>query len=275
VLLTGEGGDEWLTVTPLLAADLIRRGRLDQLWRLFANSRRSFQLSAIAHARSLLWSSGARPVISGRVRVIAERTFPAWLRRRWQREIERKTPSWIAPDQALRSELLARAGSMRSQPLPVERYVAEALTSLDHPLVALEREEAFENGRRIGAPVLAPYLDAELVRLLFAVPPELLSRGGRAKGPIRERIARKFPGLGFERQKKLTATSFATRLFVAQIPPLLRASEAVEALGDLGIVEPHRLRTELQDVILDRRRHRYAILAWHTLSAESWLRSHA
>jgi hypothetical protein len=153
-------------------------------------------------------------------------------------------------------------------------YVAEALTSLDHPLVALEREEAFESGRRIGAVVLAPYLDAELVRLLFAVPPQMLSRGGRAKGLIRERIATKFPGHGFERQKKLTATSFATRLFVEQIPPLLQAPDAVQALGELGIVDPHRLRAELRAVTLDRRRHRYAILAWHTLSAEFWLRSH-
>ena len=43
-ILTGQGGDEWLTVTPYLSADLMRRGAFVELAQFFGMLRRSFQL---------------------------------------------------------------------------------------------------------------------------------------------------------------------------------------------------------------------------------------
>lgn len=275
VLLTGEGGDEWLTVTPLLAADLIRKGQLGALWRLLAETRRSYHLSTAATTSALLWKFGMRPLVAGGMRSLLEVSAPWLLRRRWKRQIAQATPGWIAPDPQLRAEVLSRAENARSRPLASEHYLAELLTALDHPLVSMDREEAFDNGRRLGAPILSPYLDADLVELLFATPPDLLSRGGRAKGLARARLARRFPDLGFERQKKLTATAFATRMFVAQATTMLRAKRPFEVLEELGIVDSRRFADELRRTIAEPSRHADAFSAWYGFSTESWLRAHA
>src|SRR5262249_40742338 len=55
IILTGQGGDEWLTVTPLLSADLLRRGELFELAQFFGNLRRSHTLPTLALARNALW----------------------------------------------------------------------------------------------------------------------------------------------------------------------------------------------------------------------------
>ena len=44
-ILTGEGGDEWLTVTPYLSADLIRRGALVELAQFFGTLLRSYSVA--------------------------------------------------------------------------------------------------------------------------------------------------------------------------------------------------------------------------------------
>src|SRR5262245_13453223 len=61
-ILTGQGGDEWLGVTPLLAANLIRRGAVVELAQLYGTFRRSYPAGSIATARQLLWTWGLRPL---------------------------------------------------------------------------------------------------------------------------------------------------------------------------------------------------------------------
>src|SRR5207249_4858167 len=41
-ILTGSGGDEWLTVSPMLAADLLRHFDLSGVYQLWRTARRSF-----------------------------------------------------------------------------------------------------------------------------------------------------------------------------------------------------------------------------------------
>ena len=62
-ILSGHGGDEWLTVTPYLSADLIRRGALIQWAQLFATFWRSYRLSALTLTRNMTWKFGVRPLI--------------------------------------------------------------------------------------------------------------------------------------------------------------------------------------------------------------------
>ena len=87
-------------------------------------------------------------------------------------------------------------------------YFRELWESLDHPLTAMEMEEVFESGTRMGLRILMPYWDADLLEMLYRIPPHLLNKGGRSKGLVRQSVARRFPQLGFERQKKVIATNF-------------------------------------------------------------------
>jgi asparagine synthase (glutamine-hydrolysing) len=53
-ILTGSGGDEWLTVTPVYAADLLRSGRLLELAELGRTQARSFNVAPWLLARNLV-----------------------------------------------------------------------------------------------------------------------------------------------------------------------------------------------------------------------------
>ena len=68
VILTGGGGDEWLGVTPLLAADLIRTLDVVGLYRLWSTMQSSYPLPWHLIIRNTLWTFGARPLVSDNYR---------------------------------------------------------------------------------------------------------------------------------------------------------------------------------------------------------------
>src|SRR5262249_54604315 len=60
-VLTGTGGDEWLAVSPLLAADLIRAGDIAAFYHLWNAQRRSHAASPLKMLKFLMWTAGMRP----------------------------------------------------------------------------------------------------------------------------------------------------------------------------------------------------------------------
>src|SRR5690606_21694300 len=62
-VLTGGGGDEWLTVTPLIAADYLQRGEFGALFAYLGVLSRSLNLQRRHLWRNVLWSNGARPLL--------------------------------------------------------------------------------------------------------------------------------------------------------------------------------------------------------------------
>ena len=125
-------------------------------------------------------------------------------------------PSWRSSDPKLWSELALRAETIETErtrePARYGYYFAEIRLSLDHTLMSWEMEEIFENGKRLGVRFLQPYFDAELAEMLYRTPMALLNRGGLTKGLVRDTISRRFPGLGFDRQKKIEITEFFSDL---------------------------------------------------------------
>jgi len=268
VILTGTGGDEWLAVSPLLAADLIRTGDIAGLYRFWNAQRRSHRASSLRMLKFLLWTAGMRPLLSNAVRRILERRAPSILRAR-----RRPTrPGWLAPDPALWAELEERA----QLTLPVEKldgngyYVREMRTALDHPLVSIEFEEVFENGRRLDLRYLHPFLDADLVDLLYRMPPQLLNRGDRSKGLVRDALARRFPNLGFERQKKILVTDFFSSVMFREGPGLWQSLGGPRALADLGIIDGLATEKMIQQILGKKPTEAFRVC--ELLSLETWLR---
>src|SRR5262249_45079480 len=156
---TGSGGDEWLSVSPYLAADLLRHGDVVGLYHLWQNLQRSYPLPRFAMLRNLLWSCGARPLLVDTADALA----PALTRRM---RSAKAMPPWLAPDPALRQALSRRAEEHRLLPRGESFYVREMQRSFDHPLVSWEFEETFENGQRLGVTIQSPFLDADVVAFL-------------------------------------------------------------------------------------------------------------
>lgn len=271
-ILTGHGGDEWLTVTPTYAANLLSRGDLVGLYRLGQAHRRSFRMPLWRVIHSLLWRFGARPVLAGGAAAAMARVAPAALQARRRRQIARATPDWVAPDPALRQAVEQRALVEPGAQLG-DFYLRELRESLDHPLVAMEHEENFENARRMGVRLAYPFVDPDLVDFLYRVPPELLSRGGRAKGLVRQTLSTRFPGLGFERQRKVVATPFVEPRLAEEAPRAWKAMGGTPALAETGIVDLPGVTRIVREASAPGVQKSALYSLWSILSVETWLRA--
>jgi asparagine synthase (glutamine-hydrolysing) len=277
VILTGNGGDEWLTVTPYYAADLLRAWNFAGLYRLLASTQRSYQASRLAMVHDLLWTFGARPLLAerwanSRLRVPVRKVLSRVLEQRRRQRMLQSTPDWFAPDPSLRFAIEHRMEQNISQPKSDGFYLREMRPSLDHVLIAWDMEETFEVGQQAGVRVLHPFWDAELVDLLYRTPPDLLNMGGRSKGLVRQSLARRFPGLGFKQQKKVTSTNFFRSLMLKEGMAAWQLMGGTRALAELGIVKKEALGSTIEQILV-KKLSREAYRIWDVLNLEAWLRT--
>jgi len=273
VILTGTGGDEWLNVTPLLAADYIRNRRFRDLGRLLRVQRRSFTMTRLEACRNLIWRFGLRPLIGATAANIA----PERWRSRQIRKLGRSIPSWVAPDLSIRRALDDRAPLLLNQAKPVGAlgfYVSEMHTALDHLLVVMDYEEMFDFRRRVGARMLHPYLDRDVIEFLYRTPPDLLTRGGRSKGLVRETVNKRFPQLGFERQRKVYASDFFKNLLLREGRAAWNRLGGLTALSSLGIVNRQQAADRIDDLLRGKRTMRETYRIWTMMNLEAWARAH-
>jgi asparagine synthase (glutamine-hydrolysing) len=276
-IVTGSGGDEWLTVNPDYMADLLRRFRFGGAYRFLQAQLRSYRMPARHIARFLLWNSGVRLLAGSQTRRIIRGTAPGLLRWRRIRRLARSTPPWISPDPELVSQMRERIEEcverQSKEPEPAELYgyylrgIPPAFT---HPRTSYDLEENFEAGRRLGVRFREPYWDADLVQYLCRVPPELLLRGGREKGLVRETVARRFPNLGFERHRKVMASEFFRETLQTEGQAAWKRTGGTPALVELGIVD----RQAVDALVVQCFKTtdlRVAHRLWELLILETWL----
>ena len=180
-------------------------------------------------------------------------------------------PPWLAPEPALREELYQRYEQSVSIPGPEGYYLHDLRRYLDNARGALEFDEHFENGRRVGVRLLHPFWDVDLVDFLYRIPPRLLYRGGHSKGFVRQRLAQRFPGLGFEQQRKIVSRGYFTSMNLEEGWLAWQKLGGAPALAKLGIVDHATLAADLP------RRYQAGGMAdayWirGVLFGEAWLR---
>ncbi|MGH7411820.1 MAG: asparagine synthase-related protein, partial [Candidatus Methylomirabilis sp.] len=105
VIMTGNGGDECLTVSPRYGADLIRSFNLRGFYRLGTSFLRSYHLPRLHHIRFILWKAGIRPVLELYGAKIMRSVAPDRLGARRHTRLASSTQPWIAPNETLRKEL--------------------------------------------------------------------------------------------------------------------------------------------------------------------------
>jgi asparagine synthase (glutamine-hydrolysing) len=267
-ILTGNGGDEWLT-TPILAADLIRTLRFRQLAAFAAAYRRSYGLSDWRVAKSILWRFGLRALLIDETQPFLERKARPLLRRR----LGHLLPAWLVPDRALRRELFDRPTSSLPSTSSRSVYVRAASKIFDHPLQDSDMEELFEAARRSGIRLVHPFFDQDLIALRYRALPEDLDRGGRPKGIVREALDRRFPVCGSTTQKKVAVANVFADLMCREGPLALKQLGRITALAEFGVVDPVRFEIDF-DQIVENRDPRHVARVWDVLILESWLRSH-
>ena len=274
VILTGNGGDEWLTISPLLAADFIRNLDFGGVYRLWKSIRRSYHEPTFALFRNLIWRWGFEPLLLPPAHRFVKAVAPWAITLRHR--IKGTVPKWLAPDRALRDELEHRRyGPVKTKrEKPDSYYLRSARSALDIPLISMVSEEAFNIGQRLGARELHPFWDADLVDLLYRTPPFLLNSDGRNKGLVRNTLARRFPQVGFNEQRKMGASSFYADSIYREGGEALRQLGKIRILSDLGIIDEPGLHKFL-DRILAEQPEGQAYHVWKVLNLESWARAHA
>jgi asparagine synthase (glutamine-hydrolysing) len=273
VVMTGAGGDNWLAVTLDYAADRIARFDVVALWRLWFMMQRSYRAPRSLLLRSIVWKYGLRNVLVSLEQRALRRVAPSLLTRQTTHQAERSLPPWLAPDAELRSELLEMAVSRRMElkPRPGDFYANEIRRGLDHPILAVDMEEAFEKGRRLGVEILMPYFDPDLVDLLCRTHPRVLAKGNRSKSLVRESMASRIAGLGLERQKKITTGNFWPRK-LEEATASWNELGGARAMGELGIVDPDALGAEVRQMLEEGRTAAVPFI-WEILDHEAWVRA--
>jgi asparagine synthase (glutamine-hydrolysing) len=269
-VLTGIGGDEWLSVTPTLAADLVLALDVPGLYRLWRMIAASYKLPKARMAWNLFWTNCTRPLLGEAGALALGRFAPRLLQAK--RRALRRIPGWFVADPSLREEIEATLEPPVTASEMGGFYVRDLRVPLDHYMVSMEFEEDFEVARRGGVERLYPFLDADLLDFLYRTPPTLLNRGGRAKGLVRGMMAERFPGLGFESQRKVGATNFIESRLFAESRSCWDAMGERLALADLGVIDAERWRLTLRD-ILEQSRSKQLHFVWLVLTMESWLRA--
>jgi hypothetical protein len=136
----------------------------------------------------------------------------------------------------------------------------------------MEFEELYAQGRRIGLHLLQPFWDSELVDFLYRTPPELLNAGGRSKALVRGAVARRFPGLGFEKQRKRAATGVVRSLIESDAQRAWSELGGTRALGEAGLVDVPALRREIDEILGRGETGKYYVV-WDFLALESFVRA--
>ena len=203
VLLTGSGGDNWLSVADTHAADLIRRFRLRQLGHFVGAAVRTGGSSYKSATKHLLWHGGIRPLVDS----FATMLVPGPKARFHRKRAEMTVPSWLCPDPPLRRSLVDYVAHRRTPGLDragrfPRNYYQHSLASVDNAHVYYEFETAFHVETMCGLRLLSPYHDADLVRFFTRIPPPVLVYGNKYKGLLRPVVERHLPGLGFGGQRK-------------------------------------------------------------------------
>jgi hypothetical protein len=141
----------------------------------------------------------------------------------------------------------------------------------------MELEEIFATGRRLGVRFGYPFWDADLLAFLYRTPPELLNQGGRSKGLVRSLLARQFPELGFERQRKVVGTSVARKIFVEEGGAAWRRLGGATALANLGVVDQNAASALIEGLLSNGKIPESSVQSyriWDIVSLEAWARSH-
>ena len=267
-ILSGQGGDESLSLSTVLAADLIRGGAFIEAVKFFGILRRSYPMPSLLQARNVFWNNGLRPLLG----LATHRLMPEAFKANRVRRNLSGDPGWVAPDGGLRAEQRWRVERALPVPDPPNGfYMRQARLTLDHALVSWQEEERFEMGKHLGVRFLHPFWDPDVVDLCYRSMPTFMAQGGRTKGLVRSTIARRFPGLGLDEQRKVVAKSFFHSLLLREWAKVASLAGDFPALSALGVVDGRAAGAAVRGANQASQMSRLFML----IGAEMWTRAHA
>jgi asparagine synthetase B (glutamine-hydrolysing) len=277
LLLTGDGGDEWLSVSPFLSADYIKNLEISNMLQLLKNYNSSFQPSLPYQVKRLFWTYGFRPVLGRAVSRFLNSYFPYVHARRQDSNLSRSIPDWISANPRIRESILEgyRQEQQRlisKNPIP-SFYQRELWETLNNPLTSMDMEDMYESTRQYGIQKLSPFHDADLVEFVCRIPPLSLIKNNMTKGFLRRYLDVEFPELGFTFQKKTGASSLLWEIISSESKQSWEIIDGAKQLVEMGIVNPDAIQEVVQKVSNGKGDAKDFHDFWMICNTEMWLRN--
>lgn len=282
VILAGDGADEWLSTSAMTAADLL--WALDivglyRLWQLYAGS---YHFSRREAFRLVLWRYAVKHVGRDAYYAAATRLGARSLaQQRWHSAAAQAVAAlpWVAPDPTLRAQVTERLETsfVRAEtgPQPDGYDLRDTRSRLDAADQWFREEETFLVGRRAGIPIREPFWDPDLIELLVRVRPQARSAGGLVKALVRHPLCKRFPNLGFDKQRKANLGFAFLSVLETEASAARQAMGGFSTLIDLGVIDAEPVRAFIDDVLAGRSHRSRLGWAWELLNLEAWARAHA
>jgi asparagine synthetase B (glutamine-hydrolysing) len=273
VVLTGDGGDEWLLPSPSYAADRLRVLDLSALYALWHAWHHYYPVAGrLGALQGVVWKWGARPLLRAAAGTLLSHVSPPTLSALRTRRILAAMPPWLAPDASVRRELIEWANDSLPVIRPGALYEQDKRDLLVHSNLSGVLEQAFADRRRLGVHVSMPLLDADVTAFLYRLQPALLIRGGTAKSPARELLGPRLPGLARTWPRTVYGDSLWQSVMTSEGAAAWRALDGGRALSELGIVDRRLLGASVDHAL--SRGAPDAPRLWEVMNLETWLRSH-
>jgi hypothetical protein len=258
---------------------LIRQLDFGGLKRLIPILLRSYRLPKTAFLWHILWKSGLRLVLADYARRLARQVAPDTLRKLIRKRLRGSTVHWVAADPELqamandRVEILVEEYMSRMKPRGKYPFYSNSFSNhFINTITSMEMEQHFEAGQRMGVTLVHPYFDPDLIHLLLRISPEVLQQGGMEKGIVRSAVARRFPDLSFERQKKVSALSFWQSMITTEGRDLFYQTGGPATLIQMGIVNGSVIGPVMDEAFASKSAFLNTKI-WDLLVLEAWLRS--
>ena len=281
VILSGDGADDWLSENAFMAVDFIRSLDLAGIYRLCRIYCHSFHFTRRQALHMLLWRYAGRSLLRDTWRTTADRVgAPGLVPRRWRFPVLMRAdpPPWMAPDATLRALVAQRVEerfrSGGATPRIDSYYLRDTRSMLDSPDKWFAEEETFLVGQRSGIPVRQPFRDPDLIDFLVKVRPLGRSEGDLSKALVRRPLVRRFPHLGFARQRKTWLGEAWQAVLSTQLGQQCRTMGDIWGLAELGVVDPEQGRALMDDALAGKGSESGAEYAWMILNLEAWVRAH-
>lgn len=260
-MLTGLGGDFWLTGSLGRLPWLLRRGRFAAAWRFFRAARHRDTLNAsLAHFRAHL----------------VTRFAPDWARAAGRRRRPaRAWPSWIPDAFADEVQLGERLRRLSDRvPRVDDDVLQDSLLRLSLAEGLLVRETLFRAADDAGVSVRHPMLDRRFVEFAITLPDELRMRGTETRYILRRALANLLPEQIRARRSKGDGTTIGG-LAIARV--LGSQALAFEHAAARGWIEPSRLLPHVTPFLsgdpLARAPRASDDLVLNAITVERWLQN--
>lgn len=283
-VLTGAGGDEWIGATPHLAPNMLWPLDLPGMLRLAGLLSRSYPTARWASMQGVAWQFGWRPILANLSRsAVAHATAKlpwiaesnTWTRMRESRAVRYLPATWMAPDRNLRQLVIQRLENDMARRIDMpgseEAYRSFVNAASVDTANLFRMEENHVIGGLTKVQVRDPFWDPGLIEYSARVHPCVKNRGGSSKALVRDALASRFAGLGFDTQSKgIALGGFFDEANAADVAACTADLAEGWKLAEIGVVDQARLNTFLAQPI-----HRIGWRLWDLLNVENWVRANS